>query len=339
MKHALFSASGSNIWLKCPPSLSLTVNIPDTTSPAAQEGTKMHDLAHDVLLGKKTTDNGYIETYVDYVKALGGKQYYEQKVDYSHVVDYHEPSFGTSDAIVHDGNTLHIVDYKYGTGVRVFAEENSQMMLYAIGALKSLKFKKVPKIIKLHIVQPRLDHIDIWQTNIRELSEFSDTVTKASQEAFADNDIVKFNPGESQCKWCKAKGVCPALNKKYKDMFGNVKTTALTTAEQATVLDSIPLVELFIKGVRESVIAKIKKGEKVSGYTLQAGRSIRHWTARAEEALIEELGEEEAFTKKLKGITEVEKQLGKVKLQELDITVKRPSALKLTSNHKIKDMF
>ena len=132
MKHAKLSASGSARWLNCTGSVKAEAPFKNTTNSAAQEGTCAHELA-DIVLSKgvnsqdylnKTLDDeptvtvnqemiDHVDGYVEYVKNLGGEQFYEVKLDFSHLVP---EGFGTSDCIVFSDSTLHCVDLKYGRG-------------------------------------------------------------------------------------------------------------------------------------------------------------------------------------------------------------------------------
>ena len=97
----------------------------------------------------------------------------EKRVDFS---QYVPDGFGTADCILLSGNTLHVVDLKYGKGVPVSAEENPQMMLYALGAYQAYSFLYDIRNIHLVIVQPRLDSITEWECSLEELLEFAEYV-------------------------------------------------------------------------------------------------------------------------------------------------------------------
>ena len=154
--HAVLSASSSDRWIHCPPSARLCENYEDVSSDYAAEGTDAHSLCEYRLkeaLGIPS-DNpieslewyskemeecaegyaGYVLELVEKAKQSGMTPtvLIEQKVDFSRWVN---EGFGTADCIVIANKTLNIVDYKHGKGVEVSAEENSQMMLYALGAI------------------------------------------------------------------------------------------------------------------------------------------------------------------------------------------------------------
>lgn len=171
--HALLSASAAPRWMSCAGSVALTRDMPDQTSAYAEDGTRMHTAAAEMLLGQPVSvrlddeELDVVQTYVDYVtrEAAGHQLLVEQRVDYSDVIGV-EDSFGTSDAIILAGDTIIICDLKTGRGVKVDAEENEQLMLYALGALEVFGMVGDFKFAKLVILQPRLDHISEWTVAI-----------------------------------------------------------------------------------------------------------------------------------------------------------------------------
>ena len=167
-KHALLSASSAHRWLTCTPSAKLEDQFPDTESEAAAEGTLAHELAEMKVrnyfftkeFGKRKLNNavrklsenklwkdemqGYTDEYLDYIRntALSLKSApsvrIEQRVYFKEYTladpnDEIEGS-GIADCILLYGDTVHVIDFKYGKGVPVSAEENPQLMLYALGA-------------------------------------------------------------------------------------------------------------------------------------------------------------------------------------------------------------
>jgi len=173
--HALLGASKAHRWMRCPGSIALEADLPDISSPHAEEGTRAHELAAIILEAQipwcpndwDADMIDYVRSYVDYVtrEAAGHHLLIEQRVDYSDVIGVPD-SFGTSDAIILAGDTITIIDLKYGMGVRVNAEENEQLMLYALGALETFGVTGNYTKAKLVIVQPRLDHISEWEVAI-----------------------------------------------------------------------------------------------------------------------------------------------------------------------------
>lgn len=156
-KHALLSASSSERWIHCPPSARLSESYEDKGSDYAAEGTDAHSLCEFKLktaLGIDVDDptesltyydqemddsvTGYAAYVLEHVEAAKETcsdpvVLIEQRVDFSRWV---EQGFGTADCVIIADGTLQIIDFKYGLGVLVSAEENPQMMCYALGALE-----------------------------------------------------------------------------------------------------------------------------------------------------------------------------------------------------------
>ena len=159
--HALLSPSAAHRWLNCTAAPRLEAQLPQKESEYAAEGTLAHSVCE--VMAKKhfgkikaasctRTMKKYkadpmwnddmlssAETYVDHL-AERAMQFthepyiaFEVKVDIS---DYVPEAFGRCDCIMFGSDTLVITDYKNGMGVPVSAEENPQLMLYALGALK-----------------------------------------------------------------------------------------------------------------------------------------------------------------------------------------------------------
>lgn len=339
--HAKLSASGSAMWINCPGSIKANSGLVDKGSAFAAEGTAAHELA-EICLNKAEHPSTYlgqsingfevdsdmvehIGGYVEYVRSINGEHHYEQRVDFSNWV---KDGFGTADAIVLDGKTLHCIDLKFGRGVAVDAENNSQGMLYGLGAYESFSvFEDDFNTVKIHIYQPRIHNFSEWEISIKDLLAWGEWVKERAQLALSDN--APRVPGEKQCKWCKAKATCKALadytntliTAEFDDLTPSVDADKLNDDQLANVLAHKSLIIEWLNSVEHHALEKLEQGEKVPGFKLVAGRSIRKWSDNAEQILADQLGEK-TYSKKLIGIGDAEKLIGKKQLEEMAITIK-----------------
>lgn len=226
--HARLSASGSHRWLNCPGSVRLEETLPDSTSVFAEEGTRAHALAEDALNIYLKTKNerecisfletcpdkemaSYVSNYVDHainlivefeLKKLDTEAHIEEMVDFSKWV---KGGFGTIDFLLMAEGKLIIRDLKYGKGVPVDSLDNSQLILYALGAIDKYDFLYDFKEVSIGIIQPRLDNISITNYDIEDILNFGkEFKVKAS---ITDNPNAPIVPGV-WCKFCKARAIC-----------------------------------------------------------------------------------------------------------------------------------
>lgn len=343
--HALLSASGAHRWLHCPPSALLEQQFPDSTSEAAQEGTLAHELAelkvrnyfYTVEFGKrklnaaikKLKENelwqdemmGYTDDYLDYIKttalAFPSLPYVavEKRVDFS---AYVPEGFGTADCILVQGETIHIIDFKYGRSPdgRVSAEENPQMLLYSLGAYEAYKMLYPITKIKMSIIQPRLpDGISEWECPLGELLEFGGYVQDRAKIAMSGEG--EYQPSSAACRWCRARNRCRARADE------NIRLAFLTTKlpplisnnEVGQYLSQGEDVAKWLGDLKEYALGECLAGKEVPGWKAVEGRGSRDWTDMdaafdkltksgiAEEAIL--------YERKPLSLAQIEKTVGK----------------------------
>lgn len=334
MAHAILSPSGSHRWLACPPSARLERMFPDTTSEAAEEGTLAHHIAEISLkryIGKidKETASvmlshayqhpaytldmpGYVCSYVDAVTDAmeeGASLFIEHSIDIS---QYAPGCFGTIDAAVLTSDTLHIFDLKYGKGVEVDAEENPQLMMYALGMLDIVSVKNVI----CHIVQPRLYNHSTYEIGAAELVAWGNrTLKHAAIEAYTG--AGEFCTGE-HCRFCKAKGICRALANECSGI-NDKEVALLSPSEVADKLAVVPAVEAWCKALQEQALRTALSGVAIPRYKVVEGRSIRKYTDERAllQALVDNGVDEKVVTRtSLVSLGELEKLLGKKEIAE-----------------------
>ena len=348
--HAKLSASGSVRWLACPGSVKAESGLSDKGSIFAQEGTCAHELAELVLtnggnafdwVGKKLIENsgfvvttemaGYIQEYVDYVGQIGGDQQYEERVDFS---DWVPEGFGTSDVIAYDlaTATLHVIDLKYGKGHRVEAQNNTQGVLYGLGAYSDWGMIYPIKAVRVHIHQPRLDHISTWDLTTDELLRWGETLREGANKCL-EPDALRV-PGEAQCLFCKAKATCPALLRHAEsvlmadfDDFEQLAVDTLTSEKLRNVLDNKKLISGWLEAVEALAIERLVSGEGFAGYKLVEGRSTRKWAdeGAAEKALIALIDDQAYTPRKVISPTQAEKALAKKDAGKIADLIVKPS--------------
>ena len=360
--HAKLGASNAHRWLVCAGSVAAEEGLEDKTSTFAEEGTRAHEMAESCLaiahsypehvdfddwplyaqvkseeyLAHIVDDpemGGHVAMYVDYVNRLiADCDLYaiEQRVEYS---DWVDNGFGTADAIVLSGNVLHVCDLKYGMGVRVDAEDNPQGMLYALGAYAKYSKSHVIDVVRIAIVQPRLDHISEWEISVERLLGWAEWVSQRAEATQEEN--AERVPGEKQCRFCKAKATCAALKDytesiimaDFDDLDDLPKANTLNDDALRKALDAKPLIEGWLSAVERVIKERLEGGDGFPGYKLVEGRSQRRWTNEkaAQTALVDLVGEDKAFNVKLISPSQAEKVLGKSRKGDIEGLITKPS--------------
>lgn len=348
-EHALLSPSSSSRWLNCTPSARLAENAENESSVYAEEGTLFHEICEYCLaqwnagvwepdpfgeeLPELKDDHlmhplfkqemfKHARNYCDFVmnenynleKSDGAcKMLLEEKVDIS---EYAPECFGSVDCQLVGRDTLIVIDLKYGEGVKVYAERNAQMMLYALGAIKG---KPSIKTVRLVIAQVRLNHFDVWEISANDLLQWADKVLKpTAKKAFAGKGEQKMG---AWCGFCPVKAQCRKQYEAVVNDFDRYEYPELLTEDEiCDLIEKIDKYKGWLESVNKFVYDEALRGRKWKGYKLVAGRSSRVITdeeAIRQDLLTKKYLEDEIFNIKLKGIGDLEKLVGKKQFSAL----------------------
>lgn len=359
--HALLSPSASHRWLNCTPSLRLEqIFGADEGSEAALEGTIAHALCaamlklmsegimpdtveagiHDML---STSEEFTAEQYNNYYcpemwdLCLGYAEYVtaryawerettpdailriESKLDLS---AYGADMFGTTDAaIISDGRLL-IFDFKYGKGVRVEANRNSQMQIYALGNIIEYEPLYAFEEVQMVIYQPRMENIAEYTSTVTELKLWGNA-TLRPKAADAISGKGSYHVGD-WCRFCKARVRCNAVKESYYNVYNKYKDNDLPTMsdnELAEVALQAKEVKQWFDKVADYVLAQMRSGREFEGLKLVAGRANRVYSDPEKVAgtlLRNGYSENDIYKEReLKGITDMQKLLKKKVMDEL----------------------
>lgn len=350
MSHAVLSPSGSSRWINCPPSVRMEEAYPNESNEHADEGTAAHELGEyllktylhvlpdpyyaktwlaDIKKGKYYSKVmlAYMEGYAAFVLNL----YNQIKVTDPTVVikieqrvnigAYAPESFGTVDVQIIGKYVLIIIDLKYGKGVPVDAEGNTQTRLYALGAL--LAAPHPVKTVSIYIYQPRLESITNEVIEAADLIEWATKIVKpAAIKAF--NGLGSFNPGK-HCRFCRARITCKAF---YLYVFSITKYMSKSkeelTAEEIThILNVGEQVKKYVDDVTEYALNKaLKEPNMWPEHKVIRGRAYRSITdpQKAASILLTDAMLKPADIykpKELINLTDLEALLGKKEFTEL----------------------
>lgn len=298
--HALLSASSAHRWLNCPPSALVAETYPQQDTVFTREGTTAHEVAESVARGSVSASKlkcgaheaagatnvthemiecaeGYRDYIQEQTRSNEAVTLLEQRVDFSAWVP---DGFGTADCLIFQGDTMDVIDYKFGQGVPVEAEDNPQMRLYALGALNDYSIAYDVKTVRMHIYQPRLNSISVAEMPVADLLEWAETVVKPRAELAAKGE-GEYKAG-GWCKFCPHAGRCRELTSTCTEY---VETHSLHAAvpilapfEVAKVLEMEPLITLWLKKVKAQALDTLMDGGEVPGYKVVAGKQgNRKW--------------------------------------------------------------
>lgn len=295
-KHARLSASRMDRVMSCPGSYRLESKMPyEPAGEAAAIGTAIHELSEKLLRGEAVNAIDYPDDhlnmaleYVEFINRLvenPRKRMIEVNVD-AGLKSLHQSLGGTADAVLVEGDHLHVVDLKTGR-VLVDAQDNKQLLTYALGVMRMLN---APASITctMHIFQPRAGHSK-WTVSGTDLISHGHDLLAAANLALTDD--APTNPSTNACKYCKAKPICPSMRQKVQD---NARIEFADLVKQAEKDDTIAvphvtgdeielaqLAAMWSEAVLESAKRQITSGSPIQGWTLRPGRKTKFWKSDA----------------------------------------------------------
>ena len=337
-KHAYLAASASHRWLKCPPSARLCAQEEDRGSPYAQQGTDAHELCQYLLesaLGRDCRDPTNNLTWYDGEMQEAAEGYrdfvleqiadarktcpdplvcVEQVLDFSKWVEH---GFGTGDCVIVADDLLHVIDFKYGVGVLVEAEDNSQLKLYALGAIDAFGDLYDIRRVRLSIYQPRRANISSWEMTKDDLLAWAENVlAPIAKLAYAGEG--QYAAGD-HCVFCKAKATCRA-RAEYNLELAKLEMAEAPTMSPEEISEILPRIDSLVswaEDVKAYALRQALCGTRFPGWKLVEGRSNRRFTDEALAARIAEDAGFEPWERKLLGISALQKQMGRKQFDEL----------------------
>lgn len=336
--HAVLSASGSHRWLNCTPSARLELEFENTGSEAAREGTAAHALCEHKLKRAfhmrsrrpvSDYDSDEMEKCTDAYAEFVMEQYeaakqvckdpvilIEQRLDFS---CYVPDGFGTGDCLIISDDKLHIIDFKYGMGVLVEAEDNPQMKLYALGALAVYDALYDIREVSMTIFQPRRENVSTWTLSVDELKAWAENELKPRAKMAYDGE-GEYLPGE-WCTFCRAAVRCRA---RAEEKLRLAQTEfrmppLLTDAEIEEILAVLPDLTKWANEIAAYALdAALNHGKEWNGFKVVEGRSVRKYrdeAAVAEAAKV--AGYKDIYRQSLIPLTEMQRLMGKDRFEEI----------------------
>lgn len=292
-KHFPLSPSASSRWLECPGSLDLTKDIPSRTSVYAEEGTQAHELLAAMLLNDEDDDlAGWEDAPKEmriavnecwaFIDGLVPVEPHSYGVEEQFTSERIEGLGGTIDYWCITDNTLHVVDFKYGAGVRVHAKHNTQLMCYL-----TLLREQWPKAERFfgHIVQPRIVHggVDSHEFGREELDRFTQRITEATDPAAKET----FKAG-SHCRFCPALSSCNHLHKETIALAREEFPEALEPEHIERLREILalkPAIKALLTEVPNRLLEQLKMGRDVRGYKAVKSLGNTSWHYSDEETM------------------------------------------------------
>jgi hypothetical protein len=265
----------------------LAHTTPQVENAYMAEGTAAHALCEEVLLTGKFDAGGdedlerCVNIYHDEVQQVRLRgpmlERVEQTIEHTTLADLG----GTMDyfALYNEGDHVvcHIIDYKHGAGTLVYAEENPQLLTYAV--ILSSHFGLVATKYRFTIVQPRAfnhDEVQHWDTTPERLVEHLVAIVAATKS-------TALNPGE-HCRYCVAAPTCPALQSVLLET-AKLDFQKAETADLLRIHDLAGTITSTLERIKLLLVQQAKDGVELPGHKIVESKSHRRWAMSDEEIL------------------------------------------------------
>jgi hypothetical protein len=366
-EHSPIGASGYHRWGKCPGSVSLSERAPKRPdSKYAKVGTAAHEVLERCYpdgdpwdyLGKAMCngvelaeeDIQAVEDAMNLIKdeCANGKWTVYKEVRFQ-LQALHPGLFGTCDICLmsEDFKKLKIIDYKHGSGVLVEAEENPQLLYYALGAINELYddvellggWGKAFREIEIGIIQPRAYHVDgpyrKWSPAASKLDEFAAELKRDADAALKPG--AELVAGD-HCRFCPALSICPQITNHTTELaqadFSVIasptlpKVEGMTAEQMERVMNFTPIIKEWLDEIHNRAYQMLERGEEVPGYKLVKKRSNRKWQDEEEAADMLSLyvSEDDLYKKKMVSPAQAEKLLNKEQKKAIEPYIIKPES-------------
>ena len=344
--HARLNASSSHRWMMCPPSVKLSEQFADKPSPYAEEGTFLHELCElklhrylgdmvPELIEEQYAEHRDNDFYSDEAESVTDEYVafcietieavrlscpdplimVEHRLDYS---EYVPEGFGTGDLVIVADGVIEVIDFKGGRGVRVDASQNSQLMLYGLGAL--LEFDPLYDIhtVRMTIVQPRLSNTSTYEITAHDLIRWAETEVRP-KALLAYEGAGEFCAGE-WCRFCKARYTCRKRSEYHMRLAEHDfrQPDLLSDEEIADILPVADSLNSWVQDLLAYATQAAVNGKSWPGYKLVAGRTVRKYTSEAEVIkAATEAGYTDIYKTTLLGVGDLEKRMGRKRFGEV----------------------
>ena len=348
MSHSnIVGGSTAKRVINCPASVKLVQQMPpQAESEHAARGTLLHNVIAELLefdkrpeqcLGAQYKDQTLTPELLDEkiipALALLDEVDPEKKMEYMVETrvgfgDFLPGVFGSTDLLGRKGKRAIVLDWKFGDGVLVDAEDNPQLLFYAAAAMRTPACQWVfegAEEIECIIVQPPA--MRRWITTPERVKQFEVELARAVRESSWPNPTMQTG---DHCRWCTAKPICPEMTGAAERAL-KVQLAALPVDQIAMQLQQADMLEDYVKNLRALAFQMLENGHPVPGYKLVAKRGTRQWVSeeKAKAFLLKSLVEP---YKELEVISpaQAEKLLKKIKMElpaELVVSISSGSTL------------